>query len=116
MEKYAPDPAAPLPARPAHGGTEQGRNVLQRADVLRLRALLTLGRVELDLLVLVEGPVTRARDRGEVDENVRRSVIGGDEAIALVGVEPLHCSCCHQTYPLSAMPQRDLAAPMRAYR
>jgi len=30
----------------------------ERADVLRLRTLLSLGRVELDLLVLVQRPVT----------------------------------------------------------
>src|SRR5947209_19052813 len=67
----------------------------ERADVLRLRPLLSLGRVELDLLVLVQRPVTGARDRGEVDEDVRRPVIGGDETKALVSVEPLYCACCH---------------------
>src|SRR6266571_4859315 len=68
-----------------------------RADVLCLRSLLPLGRVEFDLLVLIQRPVAGACDRGEVDEHVRRPVIGGDEAEALVGVEPLHCACCHQS-------------------
>src|SRR5437660_3381918 len=71
------------------------RDASERTDVIRLRSLLPLGRVELDLLVLVERPVARARDRGEVDEHVRRPVIGGDETKALIGVEPLHCACCH---------------------
>src|SRR6266581_2132144 len=66
-----------------------------RADVLRLRSFLPLGCVEFDLLVLIQRPVAGARDRGEVDEHVRRPVIGGDETIALVGVEPLPCACCH---------------------
>src|ERR1700722_4374524 len=70
---------------------------LERADVLRLRSLLPLGRVELDLLVLIQRPVAGARDRGEVHEHVRRPVIGGDETKALIGVEPLHCSCCHES-------------------
>src|SRR4029077_207951 len=69
----------------------------ERTDVFRLRSLLPLGRVELDLLVLIQRPVAGARDRGEVHEHVRRPVIGGDETKALIGVEPLHCSCCHQS-------------------
>src|SRR5580704_16193281 len=90
---------------------DAGRYASERTDVLRLRSLLPLGRVELDLLVLIQRPVARTRDRGEVDEHVCRSVIGGDETEALVGVEPLHCSCCHLSSPLSVMPGRDLAAP-----
>src|SRR5215469_7201451 len=54
----------------------------ERTDVLRLRSLLSLCRVELDLLVLVQRLVARCRDRGEVDEHVRRPVIGGDETKA----------------------------------
>src|SRR6202046_5942636 len=73
------------------------RYASDRTDVLRLRPLLPLGRVELDLLVFIQRPVARTRDRGEVHEHVRRPVIGGDETEALVGVEPLHCSCCHQS-------------------
>src|SRR5690348_8675189 len=72
-------------------------NASDRTDVLRLRSLLPLGRVKLDLLVLIQRPVAGARDRGEVHEHVRRPVIGGDETIALIGVEPLHCSRCHQS-------------------
>src|SRR6516225_11026046 len=75
---------------------DAGRYASGRTDVLRLRSLLPLGRVELDLLVLIQRPVAGTRDRGEVDEHVRRPVIGGDETIALIGVERLHCSRCHQ--------------------
>src|SRR5579859_3493466 len=87
------------------------RYASERADVLRLRPLLPLGRVKLDLLVLVQRPVAGARDRGEMHEHVRRPVIGGDETKALIGVEPLHCSCCHQSTSSACYPSRDVAAP-----
>ncbi len=54
-----------------------------RLDVAGLRALLALGHVELDLLVLVEIPVADAGDRAEVHEDVRATVVLGDEAEAL---------------------------------
>src|SRR5260370_7496806 len=75
---------------------EQGAQASHRTDVLRLRSFLSLGRLEFDLLVLVQRPVAGARDRGEVDEPARRPVIGGDETKALVDVEPLHCAGCPQ--------------------
>src|ERR1700730_10614638 len=85
-----------------------------RADVLRLRSFLSLGRFEFDLLVLIQRPVAGARDRGEVDEYVGRPVIGGDETKALIGVEPLHCACCHQFKSfIPNMPRRDLARTER---
>ena len=34
-------------------------------------------------------------DGGVVDEDVGSAVVGGDEPIALVRVEPLHCSLSH---------------------
>ena len=83
------------------------------ADVLRLRSLLSPGRVELDLLVLVQRPVAVCRDCGEVDEHVRRPVIGGDETKALIGVEPLHCACCHVSEVLI---HHATARPRRADR
>src|SRR5260370_32630762 len=75
---------------------EERGHASHRTDVLRLRSFLSLGRLEFDLLVLIQRPVAAARDRGEVDEHVRRPVIGGDETKALVGVEPLNRACCHQ--------------------
>src|SRR5712692_4834656 len=90
------------------------RYTSDRADVLRLRSFLPLGRVELDLLVLIQRPVAGTRDRGKVDEHVRRPVIGGDETKALIGVEPLHGACCHQSKSLihvtgAASPRRPQA-------
>jgi hypothetical protein len=42
--------------------------------------LLSLGRFEFDLLVLIQRPAAGAGDRGEVDEYVRRPVIGAAPA------------------------------------
>ena len=38
---------------------------------------------------------SRRLDGGEVDEDVRRPAVGGDEAVALLAVEPLHGALCH---------------------
>src|SRR4051794_16075625 len=71
-------------------GCGAGRSGSERADVRGLRALLALGNLELDPLVLVQAAVPRGLDRGEVGEDVRAAVVRGDEAEALVRVEPLH--------------------------
>src|SRR5664279_4732929 len=67
----------------------------ERADVLRLRALGTLGDVELNLLVLVKRAVSAAGDGRVVREHVGAAVFGSNEAEALFSVEPLHGACCH---------------------
>src|SRR6201991_5153065 len=112
---HAADAGGPA-GRPGQRAAAATRGVIpsERADVLRLRSLLPLGRVELDLLVLIQRPVAGARDRGEVHEHVRRPVIGGDETKALIGVEPLHCSCCHQS---TSSVRHDATSPRqpRAY-
>src|SRR4029077_10821703 len=64
-------------------------------DVLGLGALGALAGGELHPLVFLEAAVTVSLDDGVVNEDVTRSVIGGDETIALVGVEPLHCTLSH---------------------
>src|ERR1700733_13181395 len=92
-------------------GADLAHDASDRTDVLRLRSLLPLSRVKLDLLVLIQRPVTGARDRGEMHEHVRRPVIGGDEAETLIGVEPLHCSCSHEPTSSICHPLRDVAAP-----
>src|SRR4051794_35725681 len=65
------------------------------ANVLRLGTLGTLGDVELDLLVLVEGLVALRLDGGVVDENVVATVLLRDEAETLFGVEPLDSALSH---------------------
>src|ERR1700712_4815388 len=67
----------------------------ERTNVLRLRALGTLRDVELDLLVLVEGLVALRLDGRVVNEDVIAAVLLGDEAEALLGVEPLNCALSH---------------------
>src|SRR3954451_18250061 len=75
---------------PSRGGTGSDRN-----DVLRLRALGALGDLELHALVLVQRAVALGRDRRVVDEDVCAAAVLGDEAEALLSVEPLHGTLCH---------------------
>src|SRR3954468_20925694 len=66
-----------------------------RADVLRLGALLALRDVELDLLALVERLVALGDDGGVVAEDVGAAAVLGDEPEALLRVEPLHSALSH---------------------
>src|SRR3954469_12262806 len=85
-------------------------NRSERTNVLRLRTLGALRDVELDLLVLVEGLVALRLDRGVVNEDVVAAVLLGDEAEALLSVEPLHGALCH----VSRSPVTDgLKPPLR---
>src|SRR6266700_4557087 len=63
-------------------------------DVFRLRSLLALGDVELDLLSFLQAAVATTRDRAEMHEHVL-AALDRDEAIAFVAVEPLHSALCH---------------------
>src|SRR6266511_4443368 len=65
------------------------------ANAVGLWALLPLGDLELDLLALLEGPEARRLDGGVVDEDVGLALALGDEAVALLSVEPLHGALCH---------------------
>src|SRR5207342_2876531 len=67
----------------------------ERADVLRLWALLALGHGELDPLVIFEAAEPGRADRRVVDEDVGTPVVWGDEAEPLLGVEPLHSALNH---------------------
>ncbi len=53
--------------------------------------------LELDPLPLLEGPVAVRDDGGVVDEHVGTTVVDGDEAVSLLGVEPL--SRCPEPLP-----------------
>ena len=61
---------------------------LQCANLLGLGALGALAELELNLLVLLQVTEAVALDLGVVDEYVCGSVGGGDEAEALLSVEP----------------------------
>src|SRR3954463_16052549 len=91
---------------------------LDRPDVGGLRALGALAELVLDLGTLGQRPEAVAGDRGEVDERVLASVIGRDEAEALLVAEPLHRSGSHQTCtPLdSNMRERCCRHGVHAYR
>src|SRR6476620_11694590 len=59
-------------------------------------ALLALLCLELDLLTLLQVPVTASGDVGEVDEEVGAPVLGGDESEPLRSREPFHCASGHE--------------------
>src|SRR5213078_1798983 len=63
-------------------------------DVFRLRSLLALGDVELDLLPFLQAAVAATGDRAEMHEHVR-AALDRDETVALVAVEPLHGALRH---------------------
>src|SRR3954471_19764152 len=67
-------------------------------DVGRLQALGPLADVELDPLVLLEAAEPRFLNGTEVYEHIR-TVLLGDEAVALLRVEPLHNTSCHLHFP-----------------
>src|SRR6476646_3234051 len=65
-------------------------------DARRLGTLRALSGLELHLRVLGERLVALADDCAVVDEQVLAAVVGDNEPIPLVGVEPLHGSGCHR--------------------
>src|SRR5688500_18031696 len=67
----------------------------EHRDGRGLRALLTLSRLVRDSLPLLEVPVPRPLDLGEVDEKVLAAVVRRDEPIALLCGEPLHDTLGH---------------------
>src|SRR2546423_5026129 len=75
----------------------------RRSDGAHARRLETLGalvHIELDLLALLEGAITVHLDGAEVHEYVGAFGLR-DEAVALLGVEPLHCTGRHGGDPPS---------------
>src|SRR5207244_7658979 len=64
-------------------------------DVLGLETLGPADGGVLDALVVLQAAVTVSLDRGLVNEDILRGVVGSDKAIALLRVEPLHCSLSH---------------------
>ena len=69
---------------------------LERADVDRLGALVASLGVVGDPRALGERAIPVADDSGMVDEEVLPSLVGRDEAKALLVAEPLHGSGCHR--------------------
>src|SRR5580698_2774817 len=75
------------------------RNWLERPDLLSLGALGALTGGELDSLVFLQAAESVNLNRGVVHEDVGAAVVGGDEPVALVGVEPLHGALRHVPSP-----------------
>src|SRR6478736_8148933 len=86
----------------------------ERTDVLRLRALRPLGDVELDLLVLVQRLVALRLDGRVVNEDVVAAVLLGDEAEALLSVEPLHGALSHAHFLLLLAWRPPLRRPLQS--
>src|SRR5262249_8520986 len=68
-------------------------------DVRRLRALLALTGLVLDLRVLGQSLEPIARDVREMHEEILAAVLRRDESVPLRIVEPLHGSGCHLVPP-----------------
>jgi len=64
---------------------------LEGLDVRGLEALRSLGYFEFNSLAIVQRLIAISLNRGEMDENVL-AALALDEAEALAGIEPLHCS------------------------
>src|SRR5690606_14405978 len=64
---------------------------------LGLRALLSLGGLELHPLAFVQLSESVALDAAEMDEDVLPAIVRRDEAVALVTVKPLHGALRHET-------------------
>ena len=68
---------------------------LDGSDSYCLGSFGSLLNLELNTLVFLERTMAASLDLGVVDEEVLRAVVRGDEAEALVTVEPFHSSLCH---------------------
>src|SRR5579864_1577643 len=71
------------------------RGLRDHADVRRLRALSTFGRLELDLCAFGKALEAFAGDARVMHEQVLCAVLRGDEAVPLLVAEPLDGSGCH---------------------
>jgi hypothetical protein len=90
------------PPTPEESGADLNERelCLRTPDVLRLRALWTLGHVEFDLFTLRERFETFALDAGVMDENVRAALLLNETETLLV-IEPLHFALCHGSTPFA---------------
>jgi hypothetical protein len=68
---------------------------LDGTHVACLQAFRALRYLECHVLIFFERLVAITRDRGEMNENVRLTVVLANETEALLRVEPLHGTGCH---------------------
>ena len=76
---------------------------LDGSDSYCLGSFGSLLNLELNTLVFLERTMAASLDLGVVDEEVLRAVVRGDEAEALLTVEPFHSSLCHLLTSLNQM-------------
>src|ERR687890_844703 len=84
---------------PTYAAIDRQPGWLDPRDVIRLHALLTLGRLVGDLGTLIEGLVTVTRYTAVVHEEILAALVRADEAVAFVIVEPLYRSLGHILEP-----------------
>src|SRR5690349_4596677 len=86
------------PPRLAAGPSWFSKSRLDQPNVRGLGSLLSLRNLEFDLLVLFEVAISLSLDGRVVHEHVG-AILLGDEAIPLLGAEPLHGASCHKQSP-----------------
>src|ERR1700749_2035742 len=79
----------------AGASTRRPKCLAENVDVRSLRALVALLSLVLDLRAFVQRAVPASLNRAEVDEEILAALIGSDEPVPLVRVEPLDSSGCH---------------------
>ena len=89
------------------------RAAAKTCDVLRLRPLLPLADLELHALTFVERLEAGTLDRREMDETVLATAVWRDEPVALLCVEPLHCSGrAHRASPCDGVVSESRGRPV----
>src|SRR5262245_35546232 len=87
----------------AFTSTERRSLLPAELNVCCLRPLLPLRHLERNFRALIQRLEAAASDGREVDEQIVAAFIGGNEAVSLLGAEPLDGSGCHEhTPPLAA--------------
>ena len=95
-------PSATPEGRPRVLPQEAGREFsgLRGLQVHRARlAAAILFKLEADALLFQQGLHACPLDGRNMDERVRASVVGRDEAVAFLVVEKLNCADCHIVIP-----------------
>src|SRR5919107_6034551 len=104
---------------PTYAAIDRQPGWLDPCDVIRLHALLTLGRLVGYLGTLLEGLVASTRYTAVVHEEVLATLVRGDEAVAFIIVEPLYRSLGHIWSPpffTGAPPQQKSRSSRRGRR
>src|ERR687892_1296838 len=80
-----------------------------------LRTLRTLSHLELHALALFEDLVATHLNGREMNEEIRSTLLRGDKAVSLIGIEPLYSTCRHQLayHTTNGAPDPWVGAPHR---